>query len=142
MSVLDQKLRTALISSLVAVGSVLSSQVMAALTAEEPAELNAEARATVEKFQAETGGAAEVWASASAAQANPDITMVFSEKPLIIAATNGTERRQDRRDDRRDNRGDRRDTRQDCRDQEGLAGKDKRDCKQEDRQERRKGDDD
>jgi len=42
--------------------------------------------------------------------------------PLILAATEG---------------GDRRDTRQDCRDEEGV-GKDKRDCKQEGRQERNK----
>ncbi len=64
-----------------------------------------------------------------------------SEAPLILAATDGRERRDDRRDDRQDDRGDRGDTRQDCRDEEGV-GKDKRDCKQEDRQDRRKGDDD
>ncbi len=57
--------------------------------------------------------------------------------PLILAATEGMERRDERRDDRQDDRGDRRDTRQDCRDEEGV-GKDKRDCKQEGRQERNK----
>jgi hypothetical protein len=62
------------------------------------------------------------------------------EAPMMLAATDGMERRQERRDDRQDDRGDRRDTRQDCRDEEGV-GKDKRDCKQEGRQERRDGDD-
>ena len=41
---------------------------------------------------------------------------------FIIAQTQGMERR-----------GERRDTRQDCRQQGGLIGKDKRDCKQEGR---------
>ena len=74
------------------------------------------------------------------------------EAPLILAATDGMERRDERRDDRQDNRGgrsddrqdnrgDRRDTRQDCRDEEGV-GKDKRDCKQEDRKERHQEDKD
>jgi hypothetical protein len=49
-----------------------------------------------------------------AAQAGRDITMLFPEKPLIIAATDGMVGRQNRRD----NRGDRHDTRQDCRDEE------------------------
>lgn len=48
--------------------------------------------------------------------------------PLATAQTNGMERR----DDRDDNRDDRRDTRDECREAEG-AGKDKRDCKQEER---------
>ena len=61
------------------------------------------------------------------------------EAPLILAATEGMERRGERRDDRQDDRGDRRDTRQDCRGEEGV-GKDKRDCKQEGRQERREDD--
>ena len=43
---------------------------------------------------------------------------------FIIAQTQGMERR-----------GERRDTRQDCRQQGGLIGKDKRDCKQEGRSE-------
>ena len=70
------------------------------------------------------------------------------EAPLILAATDGMKRRDDRqdnrgdrRDDRQDNRGDRRDNRQDCRDAEGV-GKDKRDCKQEDRKERHQKDKD
>ena len=52
-----------------------------------------------------------------------------------VAGTVGMDRRQDRRDDRRDDRHDRRDDRQDCRQSEGI-GKDKRDCKQAERQQR------
>jgi hypothetical protein len=62
------------------------------------------------------------------------------EAPMMLAATEGMDRRGERRDDRQDDRGDRRDTRQDCRGEEGV-GKDKRDCKQEGRGERRDGDD-
>jgi hypothetical protein len=69
-------------------------------------------------------------------QAAPGSAPPDAEAPLILAATEGMERRDDRRDDRKDDRGDRRDTRQDCRDEGGLAGKDKRDCKQEGREER------
>jgi hypothetical protein len=62
---------------------------------------------------------------------------IVSDASIIVAQTEGMERRQDRREDRRDDRQDRRDDRQDCRQEEGLVGKDKRDCKQEERQERR-----
>ena len=44
---------------------------------------------------------------------------------FTIAQTNGMDRRQDRRGDR-----------QDCRQQEGVVGADKRNCKQEGRQQR------
>jgi hypothetical protein len=46
-----------------------------------------------------------------------------SDGSFILAQTTGMDRRQDRRD-----------TRQDCRQQEGLVGADKRDCKQQRRQ--------
>ena len=58
-----------------------------------------------------------------------------SEDAILLAQTQGSDRRQDRRDDRQDDRGDRQDDRQDCRQAEG-AGKDKRDCKQDGRQDR------
>lgn len=54
--------------------------------------------------------------------------LAFATPTLVPAQTNGMERR----DDRGDNREDRRDTRDDCREAEG-AGKDKRDCKQDER---------
>jgi hypothetical protein len=60
----------------------------------------------------------------------------------ILAAADGMDRRQGRREDQRDDRGDRRDTRQTCQDDEGVVGKDKRDCKQDGRQERREDDND
>ena len=72
-------------------------------------------------------------------QAASDTVQPGIEAPLILAETEGMDRRQDRRDERQDDRGDRRDTRQDCRGEEGV-GKDKRDCKQEGRQERGKDD--
>jgi len=77
-----------------------------------------------------------------AVQGAEGIAQSDSETLLILAATDGMDRRQDRREDRRDDRGDRHDTRQDCRDDEGVVGKDKRDCKQDGRQERREEDKD
>jgi hypothetical protein len=46
-----------------------------------------------------------------------------TESSLVLAQTNGMERRQDRRD-----------TRQDCRQDNGAVGQDKRNCKQQGRQ--------
>jgi hypothetical protein len=65
-------------------------------------------------------------------QAAPAIGQPDTEAPLILAATDSMERRDDNRDDRQEDRGDRNDNRQDCRQEEG-AGKDKRDCKQDGR---------
>lgn len=59
---------------------------------------------------------------------------LLSVAPVAQAETNGMERRDNRRDDRQGDRGNRQDTRDECRESEG-AGKDKRDCKQEGRQE-------
>jgi hypothetical protein len=55
-------------------------------------------------------------------QAAPSTSQADAQMPLMLAATDGMERRQDRRANR-----------QDCRQEEGLVGKDKRDCKQEGR---------
>ena len=46
----------------------------------------------------------------------------FETSGILVAETQGMDRRQERRDNR-----------QDCRQDEGLVGKDKRDCKQEGR---------
>ena len=46
----------------------------------------------------------------------------FETSGILVAGTQGMDRRQDRRANR-----------QDCRQEEGLVGKDKRDCKQEGR---------
>lgn len=59
-----------------------------------------------------------------------------SFEPFEMAQTAGMQRRQDRRSDRMDDRQDRRGDRQDCRASEGLVGADKRDCKQDERQQR------
>ena len=58
-----------------------------------------------------------------------------SDGAVILAQTNG----QERRDNRDDNRDERQDDRVDCRQEEG-AGKDKRDCKQDERHDRVDGD--
>ncbi len=68
----------------------------------------------------------------SGVHAAPGIGQPGTEVPIILAATDGMERRDDTRDDRQEDRGDRNDNRQDCRQEEG-AGKDKRDCKQDGR---------
>lgn len=52
---------------------------------------------------------------------------------IMLADTRGMERRDDRRDDRQGDR----DDRQDCREEEGILGKDKRDCKQDARRDDR-----
>jgi hypothetical protein len=55
-------------------------------------------------------------------QAAPSTSQADAQMPLMLAGTAGMERRQERRANR-----------QDCRQEEGLVGKDKRDCKQEGR---------
>ncbi|MEN8204984.1 MAG: hypothetical protein ABFS24_03115 [Pseudomonadota bacterium] len=58
------------------------------------------------------------------------------EYGMMLADTSGMERRDDRRDDRQGDR----DDRQDCREEEGVVGKDKRDCKQDVRRDDRRDD--
>ena len=69
-------------------------------------------------------------------QADDGIPAVTAASSLLMAQTNGSERRGERRDDREGDRDNRQDGRDECREEEG-AGKDKRDCKQEGRQENR-----
>lgn len=56
---------------------------------------------------------------------------IVGEDPMMTDESTlvADNRRKERRDDRQDNR----DDKQDCRQDEGLVGKDKRDCKQENR---------
>ena len=54
-----------------------------------------------------------------------DVGFTSSNNDLIMADTRGKDRRGDRKDDR--------DDKQDCRQEEGRIGKDKRECKQENR---------
>lgn len=60
-------------------------------------------------------------------------------EPFETAQTQGMDHRDDRRDDRQDTRQGRQDVRQDCRSDEGVAGADKRHCKQDGRQDNRNG---
>lgn len=55
-------------------GLVLSGQAVAAFTAEEAATLDAEAKATLAKFQAETKGSEDVFANAKGVVVCPKIT--------------------------------------------------------------------
>lgn len=57
------KAQSALTAGYLALGLALSSQVIAAFTAEDAAEVNAEAKATLDQFKAETTGADEVLAT-------------------------------------------------------------------------------
>lgn len=62
-----------LTAGLLALGLTLSSQAMAAFTAEEAAELNADAIKTLQEFQAETKGAEAVFADAKGVLVCPKI---------------------------------------------------------------------
>jgi hypothetical protein len=52
----DRRITAGLLSSVVAVGRVLSGHAVAAFTAQEAAKLDAEANATLTKFKADTKG--------------------------------------------------------------------------------------
>ena len=69
-----RRITASLLSGVVAVGLVLSGQAAAAFTAQEAAKLDAEAKATLAKFQADTKGSAEVFANAKGVLVCPKIT--------------------------------------------------------------------
>jgi hypothetical protein len=63
----------------------------------------------------------------------PESTSILDfQSAVLTIAANPKDRRKNRQDDR--GRQDDRDERRDCREEEGVAGKDKRDCKQDSRQ--------
>jgi lipid-binding SYLF domain-containing protein len=70
----NRRISAGLMSGVVAVGLVLSGQAAAAFTAQEAAKLDAEAQATLAKFQADTKGSAEVFANAKGVLVCPRIT--------------------------------------------------------------------
>ena len=70
----NRRITAGLLSGVVAVGLVLSGQTVAALTAQEAAKLEAEAKATLAKFQADTKGTQEVFANAKGVLVCPKIT--------------------------------------------------------------------
>jgi lipid-binding SYLF domain-containing protein len=69
----NQKFNVGLIGGIMALGLTLSNQVMAAFTAEDAAKLDADAKATLEEFKADTKGAAEVLANAKGILVCPKI---------------------------------------------------------------------
>ena len=71
---LARKIRAGLMSAVVALGVALSGQAMADLTAKEAADLNAEAKATLTKFQAQAKGSEAVIANAKGVLVCPKIT--------------------------------------------------------------------
>lgn len=69
----NEKLNIGLIAGIMAFGLTVSSQAMAAFTAQDAAELNAEAKTTLETFSAETKGAEEVFANSKGILVCPKI---------------------------------------------------------------------
>ena len=70
----NRRITAGLLSGVVAVGLLLSGQTVAAFTAQEAAKVEAEAKATLAKFQADTKGAEEVFANAKGVLVCPSIT--------------------------------------------------------------------
>jgi lipid-binding SYLF domain-containing protein len=70
---LTRKTNLGLTAGIFALGLSLSGQALAKFTAEDAAELDAEAKATLEKFVAETKGAKEVFANAKGVLVCPTI---------------------------------------------------------------------
>ena len=82
----NRRITAGLMSSIVAFGLALSGQAMAAFTAEEAAKVDADAKATLAKFQAETAGAEPVFANAKGVLVCPSIT----KGGLILGYEGGT----------------------------------------------------
>jgi lipid-binding SYLF domain-containing protein len=69
-----RRITAGLMSAVMALGVALSGQAMADMTAKEAADLDAEAKATLAKFQAETKGSDAVFANAKGILVCPKIT--------------------------------------------------------------------
>jgi lipid-binding SYLF domain-containing protein len=70
----NKKIQTVVMGSVVALALALAGTSLAAFTADEAAELSAEAKATAEKFKAETKGADAIFAKAKGVLVCPKIT--------------------------------------------------------------------
>ena len=70
----NRRITAGLLSGVVAVGLVLSAQTAGAIKAQDAAKVEAEAKATLAKFQAGTKGAEEVFANAKGILVCPKIT--------------------------------------------------------------------
>jgi lipid-binding SYLF domain-containing protein len=82
----NRRITVGLMSSVVAFGLALSGQAMAAFTAEEAAKVDADATATLAKFQAEVAGVEPVLANAKGVLVCPSIT----KGGLILGYQGGT----------------------------------------------------
>jgi lipid-binding SYLF domain-containing protein len=80
-----RKIRAGLMTAVMALGVAMSGQAMADLTTKEAADLNAEAKATLTKFQAETKGSEAVFANAKGVLVCPKIT----KGGLVIGVESG-----------------------------------------------------
>jgi lipid-binding SYLF domain-containing protein len=80
-----RKTRAGLVTAIMALGVALSGQAMADMTAKEAADLNAAAKATLTKFQAQTKGAEAVFANAKGVLVCPKIT----KGGLVIGVESG-----------------------------------------------------
>ena len=70
----NRRITAGLLSGVVAVGLVLSAQTASAIKAQEAAKLEADAKATLAKFQTSTKGSQEVFANAKGILVCPKIT--------------------------------------------------------------------
>jgi lipid-binding SYLF domain-containing protein len=70
----NRRITAVLVSAVVAVGLVLSAQTAAAIKAQDATKVEAEAKATLAKFQTSTKGAQEVFANAKGVLVCPKIT--------------------------------------------------------------------
>jgi lipid-binding SYLF domain-containing protein len=93
---LTRRIRAGLMSAVLALGVTLSGQAMADIKAKEAAELEAQAKATLTKFKAETKGADAVIASAKGILVCPKITkggLVVGVEGGNCVLTSGTSKR-------------------------------------------------
>ena len=90
-----------LFGGILALGLTLSGQAMAKFTAEEAAELDSEAKTTLEKFVSETKGAEEVFANAQGVLVCPKSRKagagVGAERGKCVLTSGADERRRDGR---------------------------------------------
>jgi lipid-binding SYLF domain-containing protein len=91
----NRRIKLSVISGVVALGLALSGQAMAAFTAQEAAKVEADAKATLAKFQAETKGADAVLANAKGVLVCPSITkggFIFGYEGGTCVLTKGSDK--------------------------------------------------
>jgi lipid-binding SYLF domain-containing protein len=78
----NRRIKASVMSGVVALGLALSGQAMAAFKAEEAAKVEADAKATLAKFEAQTKGADAVLANAKGVLVCPSITRGASSSAM------------------------------------------------------------